>query len=199
MLTDKDEILKWLEEHNIKYKNISIDENGVVNASQIYFFKDKENPVKIPKLEVQFGKVHYFEFSGAGLTTLEGCPHTCYKFVVASNDLYDLDFFPTSIDKYVDISNNHLTKIDFNKVKLAHISSGGGTIGLSRNHLIISKEDIKTVYRRKVIQKKFMQSITYSYTYPHWVMKKYAKEVFQMVKDGVIEESQIKIYDIWRK
>ena len=30
-------------------------------------------------------------------------------------------------------------------------------------------------------------------------MKKYHKEVFQMIEDGVISESQVEMFDIWRR
>jgi len=109
MLTLKDEIKNWLEEHKIKNYTINadltIDVGGDVNL----------HCRKLKKIPYQFGIVNgYFDCSNNKLTSLKHCAKTVNGYFNCSrNQLTSLEHCPKIVNGYFfDCFNNQLTSLE---------------------------------------------------------------------------------------
>lgn len=143
--TNKDEIIDWLNAHNIK--NYTVRDNLIVDVASHVIIHDKA----LEFLPVQFGTIDYsfqvsynslkslkgspsiikgtFECSGNNLTSLKYSPQeTGSSFVCVGNDLISLEGCPKRIEGNFQINDNPLSKENILNLDLWPDYIGGNVV-----------------------------------------------------------------------
>lgn len=117
MLQTPEEIIAWLDEHQVKNYQIrkkTADEPfyypaWVVDVNQSVDLRYKN----LSELPVQFGSIQgFFDISGNALTSLKGSPYLVTdSFIAMNNQLQDLEFGPQRVHKTYNVSDNKLTAL----------------------------------------------------------------------------------------
>ncbi len=105
-LTEKDDIIKWLNKNNVK--NFEITQDNEINVKgPVNLAAKLENLSKLP---VVFNKVEgNFDISDNELTSLEGCPKVVLKdFICLKNEIKTLKGSPKQVDGNFIIIHNHI-------------------------------------------------------------------------------------------
>lgn len=112
---NKDDIIKFLNDNNIK--DYVISEDLIVDVNGDVKLRCNELLTNLRRIPIKFGYVSgEFDCSNNNLTTLENCPHTVKKFDCSENSLINLKHCPLNITLNFYANNNKLsTLIDFPK------------------------------------------------------------------------------------
>jgi len=108
MLTSKQEIKNWLDEHKIQ--NYTINDDLTIDVDGNVDLHDR----KLKKLPFQFGNVNgYFDCSYNQLTSLEHCPKTVNGgFYCYNNQLTSLEHCPETVNGSFYCYNNPINSIN---------------------------------------------------------------------------------------